>query len=325
MGQRFRLVGLKDAELLAGVSALVARGNELTAELVAHLAEVEERLLYAELGFPSLHAYCVQELKLSEGAAGRRVIAARVGRRFPEVLERVARGELHLSAVCALAQHLTLENAGELFEACAGQPRRRVDELLAARFPRADVREEVRRLPEVEPLSAVRFAVRFTADAELRDLIERARALARHRLPSGDLAALVKLALSAFVASEEKRRFGAARAKSVQKVAPPGGVEAEVESVAPAGGVKQTRYVSMAVRRAVYARDGGRCSFVASDGRRCGARAWLEFDHVWPWARRGGAGSSNLRLRCGAHNRLHARRCFGARQVVAKVAARRAA
>ena len=35
-----------------------------------------------------------------------------------------------------------------------------------------------RRARELEPLSAERFGVHFTADAELRELIERARALA---------------------------------------------------------------------------------------------------------------------------------------------------
>ena len=38
-----------------------------------------------------------------------------------------------------------------------------------------------------EPLSADRYRVHFTADAEFRDLLERVRALASHRLPSGDL------------------------------------------------------------------------------------------------------------------------------------------
>jgi len=49
--------------------------------------------------------------------------------------------------------------------------------------------------------------VHFTADAELRDLIERARALASHRLPNGGLANLMKLMAASFVQQEEKRRF----------------------------------------------------------------------------------------------------------------------
>ena len=265
MSNQYRLVGLGNSELLSGLSELARQSNVLTAQLLAHLVELEERMLHLELGFSSLFAYCVDSLGMSEGSAGRRVTAARVCRRFPEVFERVARGELHLCALCALAPHLNSENAAELFEACRGKTRRQVEELLAVRFPRPDVREQIRRLPlrahvaavpsevelppsraseafpspplspempgmpgmpvnsrpiasavsdprrrvrELEPLSADRFGVHFTADAELRALIERARALASHRLPNGDLAGLIKLMAASFVRQEEKRRFG---------------------------------------------------------------------------------------------------------------------
>src|SRR5450631_2710874 len=231
MSSRFRLVSMKNTELLAGLSRLVQRSNELTGDLLAHLAELEERMLHLTLGFSSSFAYCVEALGLSEGAAGRRVAAARVCRRFPEAFELVARGDLHLSALCGLAPHLNPENATELFAACRRKTRRQVEELLVARFPKPDVREQIRRLPgraqvperehtqaeasapprdtiqrqeaaaakaseiredrgldttgpseagaatpprrrELEALSVDRFGVHFTADADLRTLIE---------------------------------------------------------------------------------------------------------------------------------------------------------
>src|SRR5450432_3141204 len=60
MRDRYRLEGLRDDQLLAALSAIVVKGNQATADLLAHLAEVDERQLYAELGFPSLWAYCVE-------------------------------------------------------------------------------------------------------------------------------------------------------------------------------------------------------------------------------------------------------------------------
>ena len=90
---------------------------------------------------------------------------------------------------------------------------------------------------ELEPLSADRFGVHFTADAELRDLIERARALASHRIPNGDLADLMKLMVASFVKHEEKRKFGLAtkarrasaekkHSKVEESATPPGGASA---------------------------------------------------------------------------------------------------
>jgi hypothetical protein len=411
MGNDYRLVGVKNSELLAGLSELVQRGNEITGGVLAHLAELEERMLHLELGFPSLFAYCVQVLGMSEAAAGRRVAAARVCRRFPEAFELVAQGDLHLSALCELSPHLKPENASELFGACRRKTRRGIEAELAARFPRADVREQIRRLPvraqdqgdavaelgvgnlqqeaasaeaagigsnrepamvvavqeasrvgtsaslvgmpvprrrELEALSVDRFGVHFTADAELlRELIERARALASHRLPKGDLAGLLKLALTTFVQHEEKRRFAlgvkprkaaakppstpadadAAKARPMGvRPTPPGGVSvtADAASARARGRTKKRRrHVSAAARREVRARDGEQCSFVSEDGRRCDARAFLEIDHIEPWAALGAAGPDNLRLRCRAHNQLHARNCFGAAHMAAKVAAKR--
>src|SRR6187551_1045186 len=136
MGNRYRLVELENSELLTGLSELARQCNVLTARVLAHLVELEERMLHLELGFSSLFAYCVEALGMSEGTAGRRVTAARVCRRFPEVFDRVARGELHLCALCALAPHMNPENSAELFEAGRGKARRQIEELLAARFPR---------------------------------------------------------------------------------------------------------------------------------------------------------------------------------------------
>src|SRR6187551_288233 len=147
MSNQYRLVELGNSELLAGLSELARRSNELSAQLLAHLVELEVRMLHLELGFSSLFAYCVEALGMSEGSAGRRVTAARVCRRFPEAFERVARGELHLCALCALAPHLNEQNSAELFEVSKGKARRQIEELLAARFPRPDVREQIRRLP----------------------------------------------------------------------------------------------------------------------------------------------------------------------------------
>ena len=72
----------------------------------------------------------------------------------------------------------------------------------------------------------------------------------------------------------------------------------------------RSRYIPVAVRREVWRRDQGCCSYVdRHSGRRCGSRYRLEVDHVVPFALGGGAEPGNLRLRCGAHQRLrHAQR-----------------
>ena len=68
--------------------------------------------------------------------------------------------------------------------------------------------------------------------------------------------------------------------------------------------------IPAAMRRAVWARDEGRCAYVGHGGR-CTQTRRLEFHHRVPFADGGGATIDNLTLRCRAHNGTEARRWSG--------------
>ena len=282
---------------------------------------------------------------------------------------RVARGELQLSVLCELGKYLNSENATALFEACGGKSYELALELLAARFPKPDVRDSIRRMPvraanftpdiecapaavvaggkaldlpgpadrvnvpdspvisgaatlatapmrrALEPLSADRFGVRFTADTEFRELLEEVRALASHRDAAqgqgdGDLLSLMKRGLEAYRRELQKERFGVG---SKPRLVP----SQRAESGEPPG---RSRHVPAAVAREVYLRDGGCCTFCSEAGHRCGARRFLELDHVRPWAAGGESTVANMRLRCRAHNQQAARDHFGEGFVNAAIA-----
>jgi hypothetical protein len=61
----YSLTLVPDSALLRELRALVAQDRATTATLLAHLAEVDARRLYAPAGHPSMFAYCVAELRLS--------------------------------------------------------------------------------------------------------------------------------------------------------------------------------------------------------------------------------------------------------------------
>jgi len=71
--------------------------------------------------------------------------------------------------------------------------------------------------------------------------------------------------------------------------------------------------IPAAVRRAVWERDAGRCSWPLDGGGRCGSTHRLELDHIRPWAEWGPSTAENLRVVCARHNALAARRAFGFR------------
>jgi hypothetical protein len=148
---------------------------------------------------------------------------------------------------------------------------------------------------KVRLLAPERYGVQFTIGREDRELLEQAKALLSHQIPSRDEAQVFLHALRGLVRQLEKRKFG--RADKPRK--------------SPARESKNPRYIPARVRRAVDKRDGGRCTFVAENGHRCEARKYLEFDHVLEVARGGMSTVANVRLRCRAHNQYTAEQTFG--------------
>src|SRR5262245_39953349 len=114
MSSRYVLTALSNEALLDRLKTIVAKNNDLTAVLLAHLAEVDARKLYLEAACSSLHTYCVEILGFDDGAAYKRIHAARAARTFPMIFDLVASGAIHLSGVTVLAPHLTDANHPEL-------------------------------------------------------------------------------------------------------------------------------------------------------------------------------------------------------------------
>ena len=63
---------------------------------------------------------------------------------------------------------------------------------------------------------------------------------------------------------------------------------------------RRHRLVTKTLRRAVYDRDGGRCTFPGCDNNR-----WLDVHHVIHWEDGGRTDLDNLLLLCGTHHRAH--------------------
>ena len=106
-------------------------------------------------------------------------------------------------------------------------------------------------------------------------------------------------------AGQEKQKKTAAALKSVKSST------GTPKNPKPQQKQKESRYIPRSVRDRVYARDKGRCTFVSPGGRRCGSTWDLQIDHIVPFARGGDNSAGNLRLLCGKHNRLEAKREFG--------------
>jgi hypothetical protein len=88
---------LTNSELCLRMEKLAQTERKITHLVLLHLNEIEERLIYAELGYGSLFAYLTQKLGYSESSAYRRIHSARLLKQIPQVAEQIQTGALNLS------------------------------------------------------------------------------------------------------------------------------------------------------------------------------------------------------------------------------------
>jgi 5-methylcytosine-specific restriction endonuclease McrA len=161
----------------------------------------------------------------------------------------------------------------------------------------------------VMPVSAEQFSLRVTIDAALKSELEALTALLSHKVPNGDLAAVLQEAIHCAL-EKHGRRKGAVPPQRERTRAP----DAMKAMPSRSRGSSRRSHVPADVRREVWKRDRGRCTWCGPDGHRCESRWQLEFDHVTPVALGDGGTptAKDLRLRCRVHNQLYAEQVFGA-------------
>jgi len=321
---------------------------------------------------------------MSESMTAKRIWAARTARRFPVILQMVARGELHLSAIVKIARHLNEDNHRSVLMRARHKSSRELDVLVAELAPRPDVSSRIRALPrstrsvarssggsgserttesqpadvcaaqgserttefqpadagaphgpeqavgscpaavsnaptapgvsdssnvpnspnvpiaprprsQVVALAPRRYKVEITVDQETHDKLRMLQDLLGHQIPGADPAIIVSRAIDRLLDDTIKR-------KAAVTNRPRSGNQHNSS---------RTRAIPAAIRREVWQRDGGRCTFVDGQGRCCQATRCVEYHHDKPYGKGGEHEVDNIALRCQAHNQYQADLDFG--------------
>jgi hypothetical protein len=332
-------------ELTNELAALLQKEHAAMADFLLALSDFDRHQRWRELGHTSLFYFLRRELGLSAGAAQNRKTAAELIQRNPAVEGALRQGKLCLSTVTGLSKVLTPENAADTVPRFFGLSRREAEALAvsikplpvvpqrdvvtAIRAPAPQPAPQVARTapvspamtPEVhpcelvqapqpylapvapprpaqrdavEPLDAERSRLHINVSRRFLEKLDGAKDALSHSKPGATMEEILEAGLD-LVLDRQARRNGLV-AKPRKTVRP-----------------SESNRIPAHVKRAVWARAGGRCEYVLESGGRCGCMDQLEYDHVTPRARGGKSTVANVRLACRAHNDLAARLVFGDR------------
>ncbi|MFN8391781.1 MAG: HNH endonuclease signature motif containing protein [Bdellovibrionota bacterium] len=146
------LAKISNEELTQNLKRLVKQERELTHRIVLHLAEMSSRRLYAELGYTSMFDYACRALGYSRSSAQRRIVAARIVARFPEVYDCLEDGRLSLGTLESVADAMDRPNARELLCELSGKSKDEVQRIVAYHLPI----EPSKLADKIEPVCAAR-------------------------------------------------------------------------------------------------------------------------------------------------------------------------
>jgi hypothetical protein len=338
------LKSISDDDLLRGLSELLQNSRRIEADLIAHMAEVDERRLYRKTS-SSMYSYCTDILHLAEHEAFLRIKVARASREHPVLLEMLADGRLHLSGIVVLRPHLTEDNREMLLNRAVHKTRRQIEELVAELSPKPDVPSTIRKLPErkkkpgpsqneqvPEPVKASNSestqkapevrenAPKPTAPPASRPAVVEPLSAATYKIQftasaglRNKLEELQALMRSSGSESDLASVVDAAVTEKLEKLKAKryGTTKSPRKSLEETDTSPYSRYIPFPVRRAVRERDRDRCTFVAADGRRCTETRHLEFHHIQPFGRGGDHSVGNICLLCRAHNAYVAEQDYG--------------
>jgi len=237
---------IQDEQLLTSFAHVVRQEREAISSVVMHLAEIARRKLYAQDGYSSLFLYVTQKFHFSESAACRRIQAARLSLKFPEIIDLLEKGRLNLVTIGLISPHLTEENKEELLSRVFGKSKSDVEFLISSLFGKEKtVKDKIRRLPirissQPQQFSSAlaetaqnyttavvvkneavivknsdtvmpkqteaRVKIEFSAKESVAQKIERTKQLLRHKYPQGKLEDIFDELLNLFLAKKDPAR-----------------------------------------------------------------------------------------------------------------------
>lgn len=270
-----------DLALLENTQILVKKEKEFTVQILRNLQEIERKKLFVELGFNSLHGYCVETLGYSSSEAYLRISAMRVMRDFHGVEAKIKSGALSLTVVGEMQMLVVKKEKSEEVKVPKNIKMNLLKELegKSTRVAQKIVKEKLQ-IEDKVTHSDFKFK---------EETIKKFKKLS-NKMGVENLDDLLLLLIK-----EKDDQLVEAK------------VKIEENSPAPEKNQNETnisRYIPLKIKRQVYMKANYQCE-------KCKSRKYLNVDHLKPFSLGGKHDLSNLRVLCSPCNQRERVKTFG--------------
>lgn len=260
------------SEIHYSLLKLVKEERRISAEVLDHLLEINERCLYLKMGHDSLLKYCVRELKYSEAAAYRRIKAMRLIKEVKGAREKYLSQKINLTQLCKA--HSVFEEARKEEKAYI-KPERKLELLTLIENKSSFESENILRAELKMPEK--RRVIRVEVDEDVyQDWIKLKGRLAHKDLTSNGVLAFAINAATREITGQETFSSRRSKAKPLRK---------------------NSRYIPIRLRHKLLRKANFKCSYP-----KCESTYALEVDHIKPIKLGGKTTEDNLRVLCRNHN-----------------------
>jgi polyhydroxyalkanoate synthesis regulator phasin len=263
------------------------------AKLLDAIQKVDAAQDWIKLGYPSLHVYIVQELKLTDDLAYNYSRVARKANEVPKLKEAVESGELNVNQARRIASVISEENQDEWIEKAIHLKQRDLDKEIVKAKP------QEARPDKIKPIAQKASELRCVLPEEVEKLLERVKDLESKRLARPvTLAEALKASFEIYLERKDPvQKAERAKLRLEAKRVP-------IRKKLPAW--VTPRAIPKHVVHEVNLRDRGECSYKDKAGRKCGSTKFTEVHHITPWSFGGKHEPENLITLCSGHHKaLH--------------------
>lgn len=316
---------LTDHDLNQKVKSLAIEERKLTKEILLYIAEVDKRRLYLRMAYPSLYEYLTKEIGYSEGAAQRRIDAARLMQKVPEVSSKIADGSLHLAQISKVQKicRLIRKESGSpvelatqkiVLEKLENKTSIQTDLILAQEF-QIEVKASERKV--IQQDESVR--IELTLTKEEAELLKKAQELLSNKTGGSLKNTLIEMAQRIVKSYEPKTKVKLNHKSNYEPKTQSNGADENknefkskesttftatvaVDKKALKKKAVELKSVTPRLKKEILERDQC-CQFKnPKTGKICGSKHFLEIDHIQPRFLDGAHTSANLRVLCKNHN-----------------------